>query len=175
MTRRWKNEARRIGRAAVRPQGRNIQLHQARVKVRWLARIGTGPARMAAQTPQTTDKTNQPQITLEAQQWTGPLPPPAALEQFERVIPGGAERIILRMAEQEQAHRIGQENRGLAAKIDDSRRGQWLGGIVAFSAITGAAINSVFGGPRQASVALVGVPILGAVHAFIRGRESSAE
>jgi uncharacterized membrane protein len=129
---------------------------------------------MAAQAPQTTDKPNQPQITLQAQQWTGPLPPPAALEQFERVIPGGAER-ILRMAEQEQAHRIGQENKGLAAEIDDSRRGQWLGGIVAFSAITGAAINSVFGGPWQASVALVGVPILGAVQAFIRGRESSSE
>jgi uncharacterized membrane protein len=60
---------------------------------------------MAAQAPQTTDKPNQPKITLQAQQWTGPLPPPAALEQFERVIPGGAER-ILRMAEQEQAHRI---------------------------------------------------------------------
>jgi uncharacterized membrane protein len=129
---------------------------------------------MAAQASQTTDKPNQPQITLQAQQWTGPLPPPAALEQFERVIPGGAER-ILRMAEQEQAHRIGQENKGLTAEIDDSRRGQWLGGIVAFSAITGAAINSVFGGPWQAFVALVGVPILGAVQAFIRGRESSSE
>jgi len=128
---------------------------------------------MAAQAPQTTDKPNQPQITLQAQQWTGPLPPPAALEQFECVIRGGAER-ILRMAEQEQAHRIGQENKGLAAEIDDSRRGQWLGGM-AFSAITGAAINSVFGGPWQASVALVGVPILGAVQAFIRGRESSSE
>jgi uncharacterized membrane protein len=129
---------------------------------------------MAAQPPQTTDTPSQPQLTLQAQQWTGPLPPPAALEQFERVIPGGAER-ILRMAEQEQAHRIIQENKGLAAEINDSRRGQWFGGIVAFSAIAGAVINSAFGGPWQASVALVGVPILGAVQAFIRGRDSSAE
>jgi uncharacterized membrane protein len=129
---------------------------------------------MAARPPQTTDKPNQPQITLQAQQWTGPLPPPAALEQFERVIPGSAER-ILQMAEREQAHRIGQENKGLRAEIEDSTRGQWLGGIVAFSAIAGAALNSVFGGPWQASVALVGVPILGAVQAFIRGRESGSE
>ena len=75
------------------------------------------------------------------------------------------------MVEQEHAHRIEQEHNGLAAEIDDSRRGQWFGGVVAFSAIAGAVINSVFGGPWQASVALVGVPILGAVQAFIRGRE----
>src|SRR5882724_4075469 len=123
-----------------------------------------------AQAPQTTNKPSQPQVTLQAQQWTGPLPPPAALEQFERVIPGGAER-ILRMAELEQAHRIEQDHKGLVAEIDDSKRGQWFGSIVAFSAIAGAVINSVLGGPWQASVALVGVPILGAVQAFIQGRD----
>ena len=68
-----------------------------------------------------------------------------------------------------------QESDGLAADIEDTWRGQWFGGIVAFSAIVGAVVNTVLGGPWQASVALVGVPILSAVQAFIRGRESRSE
>jgi uncharacterized membrane protein len=127
-----------------------------------------------AQPLQTTDKPSQSPVTIQARQWNGPLPPPAALEQFERIIPGSAER-ILRMAEKEQDHRVAQETDGLAADIEDTRRGQWFGGLVAFSAIVGAVLNSVLGGPWQASVALVGVPILSAVHAFIRGRESSSK
>jgi uncharacterized membrane protein len=122
---------------------------------------------------QVTDNPNRSPITLQTQHWNGPLPPPIALEQFERVIPGSAER-ILRMAEQEQAHRILQDSKGLAAEIKDSRRGQWFGVVVAFAALVGAIVNGILGGPWQASVALVGVPILGVVEAFIRGRETDS-
>jgi len=45
-----------------------------------------------------------PPDSLVSAHWSGPLPPPATLKQFDEVIPGGAER-ILRMAEAEQAHR----------------------------------------------------------------------
>lgn len=38
------------------------------------------------------------------QQWTGPLPPPSILQQYENVCPGSAER-ILRSMEKEQYHR----------------------------------------------------------------------
>jgi uncharacterized membrane protein len=123
---------------------------------------------------QATDKRHQPPITLQSRRWNGPLPPPAILDQFEQVIPGSAER-ILQMAEKEQAHRLAREEKESAADIRDSSRGQTLGGIVALSAILGAVANSVLGGPWQASVALVGIPILGAVQAFIRGRDSSPQ
>ncbi|MGH8291473.1 MAG: DUF2335 domain-containing protein [Steroidobacteraceae bacterium] len=121
--------------------------------------------------PREAVKAGETQAVLQSEQWVGPLPPPAALAQFEQIIPGGAER-ILRMTEQEHAHRLSQEQEGLRADIKDSRRGQWFGAIIAFSAIVGAVVNATLGGPWQASVALVGVPLLGVVQAFIRGRDS---
>lgn len=56
-----------------------------------------------------------------AKRFSGPLPPPEALEHYERVLPGGAERIIA-MAEREQKHRHGVEQR-------TSRVGAWIGPV----------------------------------------------
>ena len=41
---------------------------------------------------------------FEATAFQGPIPPPELLEQYDRIIPNGADR-ILTMAEQQQAHR----------------------------------------------------------------------
>lgn len=110
---------------------------------------------------------NKTQVSVE---WSGPLPPPAALEHFDRIIPGGADR-ILRMVEQEQSHRLSLEQISTDANIKSHWRGQWLGAGIGLSAILAAVANSYFGGPWQVSVALVGVPILGVAQALIRGRK----
>jgi hypothetical protein len=91
--------------------------------------------------------------------WSGPLPPPAELEKIDQIIPGGADR-LLRMAEREQTHRIG-----------DAKRGQYLGWSLAAGAVIAAAVVSLCHGPWQVSVALVGIPVLGAVQALILGRK----
>jgi uncharacterized membrane protein len=118
--------------------------------------------------------------------WRGPLPPPTELEKIEQTIPGGADRLLriaeqdlelaLRIAEQdlqitekEQAHRF----EDLRRRYEDSRRGQWLGWSLAAGALTAAAVVSLFHAPWQASVALVGIPMLGAVQALIQGRKES--
>jgi len=88
-----------------------------------------------------------------------PLPPPAELERIDQIIPGGADR-LLRMAEREQIHRI-----------EDARRGQYLGWSLAAGAVIAAAVVSLCHGPWQVSVALVGIPVLGAVQALILGRK----
>lgn len=62
------------------------------------------------------------QTSVLAQQWSGPLPPPGALDQFNQIIPNGAER-IMHMVEQEQAHRIAYESSALQATIKDTQRG----------------------------------------------------
>lgn len=109
--------------------------------------------------------------TTETTQWQGPIPPPAALEHFDSVIPGGAAR-ILKMAEDEQAHRIAFEKAALMATVADTRRGQWLGGAIGASAIIGAVVAAALGAPWQVPVALVGVPVLGIVQALITGTSS---
>lgn len=92
----------------------------------------------------------------------GPLPPPSELEKIDQIIPGGADR-LLRMAEKEQAHRI-----------EDAKRGQYLGWSLAAGAVVAAAAVSLCHGPWQVSVALVGIPVLGAVHALIQGRKEKS-
>ena len=80
-------------------------------------------------------------------------------EMIDQIIPGGADR-LLRMAEKEQSHRI-----------EDAKRGQYLGWSLAAGAVIAAALVSLCRGPWQVSVALVGIPVLGAVQALIQGRK----
>jgi hypothetical protein len=103
-----------------------------------------------------------PIASIISAHWSGPLPPPSELERIDQIIPGGAGR-LLRMAEKEQAHRI-----------EDARRGQYLGWSLATGAVIAAAIVSLCHGPWQVSVALVGIPVLGAVHALIHGRREKS-
>jgi hypothetical protein len=91
-----------------------------------------------------------------------PLPPPAELEKIDEIIPGGADR-LLRMAESEQNHRI-----------EDARRGQYFGWSLAAGAVIAAAVVSLYHGQWQVSVALVGIPVLGAVQALIQGRREKS-
>ena len=84
---------------------------------------------------------------------------PAVLEKIDQIIPGGANRLLC-MAEKEQTHRI-----------VDSKRGQYLGWSLAAGAVIVAAVVSLCRGPWQVSVALVGIPVLGAVQALIQGRK----
>ena len=101
--------------------------------------------------------------------WAGPLPPPAALERFNQIIPNGADRIVT-MAEKEQAHRLEYEKTGLEATVCESRRGQVLGAIISVVAVCGAIFTAYIGAHWAVSVALVGVPVLGIVRAIVRPR-----
>ena len=103
-----------------------------------------------------------PMASIISAHWSGPLPPPSELEKIDQIIPGGADR-LLRMAEKEQARRI-----------EDAKRGQYLGWSLAAGAVVAAAVVSLCQGPWQVSVALVGIPVLGAVHALIQGRREKS-
>jgi uncharacterized membrane protein len=112
----------------------------------------------------------QPTVVTQATtQWSGPLPPPEALQKFEAVIPGGAER-ILAMAELEQKHRVGREGVALNAMIADTRRGQWLGGAVAIAAIAGAVGTAYAGVYWVVPASLVSVPVMAMIRALIVAR-----
>lgn len=114
----------------------------------------------------------QPQQQILAQNWQGPIPPPGALEHVDRIVPGGADRLI-RMAEQQQAHRIAMEASLIQSNIVDTSRGQIFGVVVALVAVVGAIYLAATGAPWQVPVALVSVPILGVVKALIDGRRGA--
>jgi len=47
-------------------------------------------------------------VRVRSQRWSGPIPPPAVLQQYDAVLPGAPER-ILAMAERQHQHQIEQE------------------------------------------------------------------
>ena len=55
--------------------------------------------------PQKQTQTENLEQIVIAQQFSGPIPPPDALAQYNNIVPGAAER-ILKMAENQAAARI---------------------------------------------------------------------
>jgi Predicted membrane protein (DUF2335) len=81
----------------------------------------------------------RPVTSIVSAHWSGPLPPPADLERIDQIIPGGADRLLC-MAEREQTHRI-----------EDARRGQYLGWSLAAGAVITATVVSLCHGPWPAN------------------------
>lgn len=108
-------------------------------------------------------------VAISNHQWSGPLPPPAALAEFDRIVPNGAERIF-RMAEIEQQHRISLESRGQAASIKEARRGQILGWLISIGSVIGAVVCVFLEAHWSVIALLVGVPIMGLAKAIVSSR-----
>lgn len=91
----------------------------------------------------------------------GPLPAPEDLEQYDRIAPGSANRIIDRM-EKEQAHRHKQEGRLLIFEYGTRLAGQ-MGAMVALLAMLGTVMYCAYiGQPMTAAViGAVGTIVIG--------------
>jgi len=75
------------------------------------------------------------QVTT-ASAFSGPLPHPTLFQAYEHTLPGAANR-ILEMAEKQQIHRHFQASQRLMLDGTRERRGQWMGFLIAVSAIVG--------------------------------------
>lgn len=101
--------------------------------------------------------------------FSGPLPPPEILRQYNDVMPGLGERIV-QMAENEQAHRF---------KMDDSsisvlRRGQSFAFLTVLLLII-AAIVCIFMGQWKVAAGIFSVTIIGTAAIFYKAQKSSKE
>jgi len=112
-------------------------------------------------------------ITLTQEQFSGPLPPPAALEHYECILAGSADRIIA-MAEREATHRHELEKSLINSEIIETRLGQILGfliGSIAIIAGTYAAVNGA-----QITGSIIGSSgVVGLVTVFIYGRQKKPD
>jgi uncharacterized membrane protein len=100
--------------------------------------------------------------------WSGPLPPPEALDRFNRVVPGSAERIIVEW-EEEARHRRLYERRALMLRMVERIGGRLLAFIFAMLALGVAAYSISMGQPWPAAV-IGGGTIASVVAALIYGR-----
>lgn len=107
------------------------------------------------------------QITYQA-----PLPPPHMLEQYERILPGTADRLIKQMEEQGK-HRQGLETSTVNANIKNEKRGQILAFILAVIAILGGFYLIATGRDRYGIYVFI-TTFASLVSVFIIGRVSAS-
>jgi uncharacterized membrane protein len=110
------------------------------------------------------------QFTITAERFSGPLPHPAILAQYNDVVPGGAER-ILTMAERNQQHRHAIENKVVRGGLSAQRNGQWFGLIVALVGMVGS-IWLISQGQTWGGATIGTVDVVGLVSLFIYSNES---
>ncbi|MCF8024166.1 MAG: DUF2335 domain-containing protein [Desulfobacteraceae bacterium] len=105
---------------------------------------------------------------VAAQQFSGPIPHPDILRQYNEILPGAADR-ILAMAESESEHQKSMDKTAMEFKSRENRRGQYLAMatvIVAFSAATACA----YMGAQTAAAVIGGTTVVGLVTVFVTGR-----
>jgi uncharacterized membrane protein len=113
-------------------------------------------------------------VLRQSQTFSGPLPPPEMLRKFDEVVPGAAERII-KMAEEQSAHRKDLEKKVIESDISRSKWWQVLGFVIAIVGLIASAYIAIYGNAIAGSVlgvgtlaSLVGVFMYGAT---IRSKE----
>lgn len=125
-------------------------------------RVAPPPARK----PTVVERAAPPQSQITTQVsiagWSGPLPAPDDLAQFNRIIPNGAERIMA-MVEHEQEARHAIEDRLSMADVWTEVGGRVVGTLLLLACL-GAAVWSVQAGATSVvTLGFLGVPLLGAI------------
>lgn len=106
-----------------------------------------------------------------SQRYSGPIPPPKMLEEYEGVLSGSADR-ILAMAEKEQAHRHTLEDRAVSAEISKDRRGQNYALLCSLLIILGS-LGLIAMGREISGTLLAGGTLTGLAYIFITGKKST--
>ena len=99
----------------------------------------------------------------------GPLPDPETLRQYSEIIPNGADR-VMKMAEDQLAHRIKIESKVIGSQTLESKLGQIFALIIGLSFLAGG-VWVILEGHSVAGTILSTVDIVALVSVFIYGRQ----
>lgn len=135
-------------------------------------RRGKGKKREPAPQPsQHPTKQDRKLVRAEfAASFTGPLPPPQLLAQYNEAVPSGAERIMM-MAESQAEHRQGLESRVIFHDIIAGYLGIVAGLCIAVAFLV-AAYLLIDAGHEAAGVTLGTLDLVGLVGVFVYGTRS---
>jgi uncharacterized membrane protein len=121
-------------------------------------------------TPQTQTDSSE-QVVISRQQFSGPIPPPDTLAQYDVIVPGLAER-IMKMAENEAASR----QRNDEKLVDNIVRSSFLGVFFAFASVVLLAALACFAlinnYPVVASGTVVVIASVAGMFIFFRNRKN---
>ena len=104
-------------------------------------------------------------IQAEMHQWSGPLPQPEALERYNQILPGAAER-ILSMAETQHEHRLTIETNVIDSGVAAQKLGTILGFVIVMTVVIGG-MFLIFEGKSTAGLAAVISSLTALVGVFV--------
>ncbi|HEY4524486.1 MAG TPA: DUF2335 domain-containing protein [Candidatus Paceibacterota bacterium] len=107
------------------------------------------------------------------QLFSGPLPSPEVLQKFDEIIPGAAERII-KMAEEQSAHRKELEKKVIESDIARSKWGQILGFVIAILGLIVSAIVAIYSNAIAGGVIGIGT-LASLVGVFMYGSKTRSQ
>ena len=114
------------------------------------------------------------QSSAMAAAYSGPLPPPEWLRQYEQVLPGVADRMMALVESEvskqhdESAHRRLMQERAVAAGISMAKRGQAVAALLGLSFLVAAVVLALAGNPLLGGV--IGIAdLVGIVVSFALG------
>ena len=100
--------------------------------------------------------------------FSGPIPHPRLLAEYERLMPGSTDR-FMKMAEKQQEHRIGLEDSAIKSQLKSNERGQLFGFILSTLIICAGIVLFILGMPWF-GVSLIGGISLVLVLLFLGGK-----
>lgn len=125
--------------------------------------------------PVAVDQPTRRIVSAQVSTFSGPLPHPAQLAQYEQVQPGFAQAILtMAQKDQEHQHQMELRNQETERAIVQSHmkyfgRGQIIAGGIAIIGIAGAVVASVFGSPG-AGIGIVSAVMVPLGAAFALGK-----
>lgn len=102
----------------------------------------------------------------------GPIPSPEVLQEYDKICPGAADRIIS-MAENQSAHRQKLESQVVNSQITNSRWGIILAFCIGTITIIAGAVTAIMSSSPWAGSILGGAGVGGLVGTFIYGTNSN--
>ncbi len=114
-------------------------------------------------------------LALQQEQcyFAGPLPSPQTFAEYDKIVPGAAERILV-MAEKDAEFQRAITHKALKAEASERRLGQILGFCIGLASLITTGIALFFNQPTAASI-IGGTTVVGLVTVFVLGRDSGSK
>ena len=108
------------------------------------------------------------QFSIKESFHSGPIPDAESLKEYDETIPDGANRIMI-MAEKQQEHRISIENKVISSQLNQSKRGQSFGLIIAIIGIIAASFLG-YNDKKTVGGIIGGGTVISLVAVFVTGK-----
>lgn len=112
-------------------------------------------------------------VSIQHSSFSGPIPDAETLIKYNSVIPDGADR-IMKMAENQQSHRINIESKIIKSQSSESKLGQIFGLVIGLVGIVCGTYLAANGNPTVGGI-IAGGTVVSLVSVFVIGKREQSK